>query len=58
MFRLYDGREKDFELLTDDLQEIKNYLGEEYENCEDIYDVSEKLECENGGMDFYHVEEI
>ncbi len=58
MFRLYDGRDKDFEIVTDNLQEIKDYLGEEYADCENVYDLSEKLESENDGMDFYHVKEI
>ena len=58
MYRLYDGRDNSFEIVTDNLQEITDYLGEEYKDCTDIFDVSEKLDYENDGMDFYHIEEI
>lgn len=56
MYRLYDGRDKEFEIITEDLMEIKNYLGDEYKECKDYMDVCEKLESENDGMDFYHIE--
>lgn len=58
MYRLYDGREKDFEIITTDLEKIKNYLGELYSDCKDIDELTEELEKNNDGMDFYHIEKI
>ena len=58
MFRLYDGRDKEFEIITNDLEEIKNYLGDDFSECEDALHLMEKIEEENEGMDFYHLEEL
>ena len=58
MYRLYDGRDKEFEIITNDLEEIKNYLGDDFSKCEDALDLMEKIEEENEGMDFYHLEEV
>lgn len=56
MVRLYDEREKEFEILG--LEEVKNYLGEGYAECKDAFDIDEKLRAENDGMIGYRCEEI
>lgn len=56
MVRLYDEREKGFEILG--LEEVKKYLGEGYVECEDAFDIDEKLRAESDGMIGYRCEEI
>ena len=52
---LKDGRDRSFEIESNDLGEIKEYLG--IDNPEwDAYDVKDYLQNENQGMDFYYLE--
>ena len=57
MIRLYDGRDKSFELIGN-LKEICNYMGFDANEIHDFYELDEKIETENAGMNFYHVEEV
>ena len=57
MYKLTDGRDKTFELVAD-LEGIKEYLGEGFEECEDHFDIQWKLDVENDGMAGYQIEEI
>lgn len=56
MIRLYDERDKSFEITG--LKAIKSYLGEGFENCEDAFDIDDKLREENCGMIGYRCEKI
>ena len=61
MFRLYDERDSSFEMITDDLEKIKNYLSVDefdYLDCQDIFDIRDLLNKENAGMVGYQIEEI
>ena len=51
MYKLIDGRDKDFEIEGE--KEILSYLG--YPDNMDMEEAAEKLEEENAGMDFYHI---
>ena len=59
MIRLYDGRDKAFEKIGT-LEEICDYMGYDMqvEDITDFYDLDHKIENENAGMNFYHVEEV
>lgn len=59
MIRLYDGRNKDFELIGN-IEDICNYMGFDMvvDNIHDFYDLERVVENENAGMNFYHVEEV
>lgn len=53
--RVTDGRDYKFELIGT-LKEVCDYFG--YEDVEDFYDLEDRVEEDNDGMNFYHVEEI
>lgn len=55
MIKLVDGRDASFEIVG--FENIKYYLGDEYAECENAFELSKKLEAENDGMDFYHIVE-
>lgn len=59
MIRLFDGRDKDFELVGT-LEKICDYMGfnMETEDIHDFYDLEERIKKDNDGMNFYHVEVI
>lgn len=56
MVRLYDEREKDFEILG--LEKVKKYLGEEFSNCKDAWEIDELLMEENDGLAGYRCEDV
>lgn len=56
MVRLYDEREKDFEILG--LEKVKKYLGEEFRNCKDAWEIDELLMEENDGLAGYRCEDV
>lgn len=56
MVRLFDERDKSFEIVG--LEEIKKYLGEEFDECEDAFDINDLLIANNGGLAGYRCEEI
>ena len=57
--RLYDGRDKSFELIGT-LEDICNYMGYDMtvEGIADFYDLEDKIESDNAGMNYYHIEGI
>lgn len=56
MVRLYDERERDFEILG--LEKVKKYLGEEFSNCKDAWEIDELLMEENDGLAGYRCEDV
>lgn len=56
MVRLYDERDKDFEILG--LEECKKYLGDSFQNCEDAFDIDAILKAQNDGLAGYRCEEV
>lgn len=44
MVRLYDERDKNFEILG--LEEVKKYLGAGFKDYKDAFDIDEKLKSE------------
>lgn len=51
---LFDERTKEI-VIDGSIEEIKNYLGNDFYNCLDSYDVNEKLKEEKAGMIGYVV---
>lgn len=56
MVRLYDERERSFEILG--LEKVKKYLGEEFSNCKDAWEIDELLMEENDGLAGYRCEDV
>lgn len=59
MIRLFDGRDKAFELIGT-VEQICDYMGYDMivDDIHDFYDLDRKIENENAGINFYHVEEV
>lgn len=59
MIRLYDGRDKAFELIGT-IDDISNYMGFDrvVDDIKDFDDLDRRIENDNQGMNFYHVEEV
>jgi hypothetical protein len=59
MIRLYDGREKNFEIIGD-AKQICEYMGYDMviDDIHSFHDLDRRIENDNKGMKFYHVEEI
>lgn len=59
MIRLYDGREKNFEIIGD-VKQICKYMGYDMviDDIHSFHDLDRRIENDNKGMNFYHVEEI
>lgn len=56
MVRLYDERDKNFEILG--LDESKKYLGDSFQDCKDAFDIDEILKTQNDGLAGYRCEEV
>lgn len=58
MIRLYDGRDENFELIGT-IDEICDYMGFDrvVDGINDFHDLEQVIERDNGGMNYYHVEE-
>lgn len=56
MIILYDERERGFEILG--LEAIKQYLGKGFEDCQNDFDIDEKLQAQNNGIAGYRCEDL